>query len=136
MLENISWGNFLLCVAGLSLLYYGYIVVRYFRGDLIKYLRHRGNPKPDRVTIELSDEEYFELFEELQNVIRDVEVEILPQSESKEDFLENVRHRLEHFRGKSVPIFHRTLAAHLVTLTQDKPWDMNETGLQEFLAGL
>ncbi|AGA78205.1 hypothetical protein [Echinicola vietnamensis] len=121
MIEQISWEQFLLGLGALVLLYYAYVMARYYSREISRGFQkrpHKQEKKPKRSTlIQLNEEEFDRAFTELHKLTTDISA-IASQCQSPEELLEELRQRLAHFKGRHVPAFQKTLISHTLRYAQ------------------
>lgn len=80
MLKNFSWSDYFIAIAILLLIYYLFVIVRYYKDDLKSLLK-----QPTKITATENDEAINNDFETLQNIVSDLKREVFDQAEGHWD---------------------------------------------------
>ncbi|MCX2680982.1 hypothetical protein OOZ15_13595 [Galbibacter sp. EGI 63066] len=152
VLHQVTWDRFFATVGVVFTLYYLYIGIRYFRGDILRAIRRRTTPtgetaekKKKQTSVVLTEEQFANAFKELEEIAHDLRSRIIPghaRSKDKKTMLHRIAQRLEGFKGFIVPAFRYALHNHVMTqarknnipLTEeelDRTWEAILSGINE-----
>ena len=104
MLSNVTWGEYLITLIVLVVLYYLFIGYKYYRED-IRWILSGNLPKRGQAGQPLAKDD---TFEELQAIVNDLKYAVLDKAGkgiSKTELLTRLKYRLVNYSGLQKPAF-------------------------------
>ncbi len=116
MLSNVSWGQYLVVVGILLVIYYFFIGIRYYKED-IKSLISGKLLKKDK-----ADNNTDPSFDELETVVNDLRYAVLERAgkqANQTELLEQLKQRLAKYAGLQKPAYRVAINNYIITNAKD-----------------
>jgi|GEM_PF-6936135 len=131
MLNTISWNEFSLYLGGILLLYYGYVLLRFYSFDfkeLIPWIKDRTRMSSGLETGTDPDSE----LEKVEALIAKIDLEILPFCRSKEELKRNLAEVFQSLGTPEEESHQRVLALHIQLAAKSRSISLSEQEVEHF----
>ncbi len=138
MLSSVTWGEFMVTVIVVIILYYLFIGFRYYREEIKSLLSGRlskANPqKEQQQTIPDDAQDNDDLFDELETVVNDLRYEVLDKAgkkTSKQELLEQLKNQLRGYSGLQRPAYRTAINNYIIMHAKEicgidfSEWELN-----------
>jgi hypothetical protein len=126
MLGNVSWGEFAAFIAIMLVIYYAFIAIRYFKGDLKTYLKSKlqknGQQDLHVAGSSLHKAVNEDAFDELEAVVNDLRYAIFEKAGrtvAKQELLNQLKDRLYNYEGLHKPAYRVAINNYILTNAKD-----------------